>query len=111
MIHLKRKFEAHKLKRCLFSCKLPRSHAGLIPISVSLVKDKFETPSNLLSVIYNNAENEEEDNNHIMVCAKGHTFPNDDKSLQLIEWIEVLRSLGTNISIYHYLMHPNIMKV
>ena len=107
IIHRKKKFDAYKLQRCLFYCKLPRSHVGFTPISVSLVKSKIETPTNLLNVTYNMVK----EDNKIMVCAKGHTFPYEDKSSQLVEWIEVLRSLGANISIYHYLMHPNIQKV
>ena len=46
-----------------------------------------------------------------MVCSKGHTFPTLDISFKFVEWIETLRALGADVSIYYFQMPPNMLKV
>merc|ERR1711878_199897 len=46
------------------------------------------------------------------VCVKGLDFPEDDLSIRLTEWLEVLGSLGADkIFLYNLEVHPNITKV
>ena len=104
------------LRQCLLSCNLPKTHLGKIPISVSLVEKACDTATNHLKVIYNKPKDENvtdggRTTKRFVVCSKGHTFPDVDKSVKLVEWIEILRSLGADVFIYHYDMHPNITKV
>ena len=85
-----------------------------IPVAVSLVEEPCDTATNHLKIIYNKPEHEdvtETKNKRFVVCSKGHTFPHVDKSIQIVEWIEILRSLGVDVFIYHYDVHPNISKV
>ena len=47
----------------------------------------------------------------IAVCSKGLSL-RSDSSLRLVEWVEVLRSLGADtILLYTYQIHPNVAKV
>ena len=80
------------------------------------MEEPCDTATNHLKVIYNKPKEEDvtdekEKKKRFAVCSKGHTFPDVDKSVKLVEWIEVLRSLGANVFIYHFNMHPNISKV
>lgn len=81
-----------------------------IPVALSLVDEECDLATNHLKVIYNKL-GEGEERKKFAVCSKGHTFPNVDKSVNLIEWIEILKSLGANIFVYHFDIHPNISKV
>ena len=45
------------------------------------------------------------------VCAKGHSFPDKDVSLRLLEWIEILDTLGAHPVLYYFHNHPNVLKV
>ena len=102
-------------RQSLLSCSLPKSHKDKIPMSVSLVEKPCDTATNHLKVIYDKPKDKNNTDKgkkkRFAVCSKGHTFPNVDKSVKLVEWIEVLRSLGANVFIYHFNMHPNISKV
>ena len=42
---------------------------------------------------------------------KGHTFPENDMSIRLVEWIEVMKAYGAHPVLYYFHMHPNIIKV
>ena len=45
------------------------------------------------------------------MCSKGLSL-RSDSSLRLVEWVEVLRSLGADtIFLYTYQIHPNVAKV
>ena len=47
----------------------------------------------------------------IAVCSKGLSL-RSDSSLRLVEWVEVLRSLGADtILLYTYHIHTNVAKV
>ena len=57
-------------------------------------------------------EEEGEGKKKFAVCVKGLDFPEDDLSIKLTEWIEVLGSLGADkIFLYNLEVHPNITKV
>ena len=104
------------LWQSLFACNLPNPNTDKIPVAVSLVEDPCDTATNHLKIIYNkpNIEYDTEKKNkkkkRFIVCSKGHTFPHLDRSIRIVEYIEVLKSLGADVSIYHYDVHQNISK-
>ena len=102
------------LKQSLVACVLPNLDNEKIPVAVSLVENPCDTATNHLKIIYNKPKHEdnvkEKKKKRFIVCAKGHTFPQLDKSIKMIEYIEILRSLGVDVSMYHYDVHPNISK-
>ena len=93
------------------SCPLPESHKERIPAVVSIVEESCGRPRNMLRVIYNPlGENEAKEK--FAVCSKGLDFPSEDRSVNLIEWIEISRALGASkIFLYQLDVHPNISKV
>ena len=96
----------------LMACRLPKSHWNKVPISVSIVENICDKPTNNLRVIYNKLPEDETDRKEFAVCVKGLDFPNDDLSVRLIEWIELLRILGADkIFFYNLEVHPNVTKV
>ena len=118
------------LLKTMVSCPLPADNQrDKIPVSVSIVGTEMEEPTNLLKVIYNkprlvshffcfNIQDQKimtcsfvEKRNKFMVCSKGHTFPTLDISFKFVEWIETLRALGADVSIYYFQMPPNMLKV
>merc|ERR1719215_2156197 len=95
----------------LLACQLPKTHWGKTPVSVSIVENKCDKATNNLRVTYNKPE-EGEGKKKFAVCVKGLDFPEDDLSIRLTEWIEVLGSLGADkIFLYNLEVHPNITKV
>ena len=89
-------------------------------------KDARILPSNNLRVVYNprcvlvtslhNVHNiycrsPSDTSRGIAVCSKGLSL-RSDSSLRLVEWVEVLRSLGADtILLYTYQIHTNVAKV
>ena len=101
------------LKQSLLACVLPKSDSKKTPVAVSLVENPCDTATNYLKIIYNkpkHVDNVKKKKKRFIVCSKGHTFPQVDKSIQITEYIEILRSLGADVSIYHYDIQPNISK-
>ena len=95
----------------LLACQLPKALWGQTPASVSIVEDKCDKASNNLRVTYNKPE-EGEQKKKFAVCVKGLDFPEDDLSIRLTEWLEVLGALGADkIFLYNLQVHPNITKV
>ena len=93
----------------LISCQLPETHWGKVPSSVSLVQNHCEIATSNLRIIFNKPL---KDKKHFAVCVKGLAFPEDDISLKLIEWIELLRILGADkIFFYIISVHRNVEKV
>eukprot|EP00092_Neocalanus_flemingeri_P026841 GFUD01029096.1.p1 GENE.GFUD01029096.1~~GFUD01029096.1.p1 ORF type:complete len:574 (-),score=135.79 GFUD01029096.1:85-1806(-) len=93
----------------LLACQLPKTHWGKAPASVSIVEHKCDVATNNLRVIYNKPEGEKK---KFAVCVKGLDFPDDDLSIRLTEWIEVLTTLGADkIFLYNLEVHPNVTKV
>ena len=92
------------------ACQVPQAHRNDRPLSVSLVEEDCETPTNFLNVIHNLPEDGVKA--HFGVCVKGLAVPGDDLSLRMMEWIEVLRALGAEkVFLYNYEVHPNVKKV
>ena len=91
----------------LLSCNIPNTHKNFTPAAVSLVEDDCEKVSNHLNVIFETEKKEKK----FAVCAKGHSFPEVDLSIKLLEWIEVNHALGAQPVIYYFHNHPNIIKV
>ena len=93
----------------LLACQLPKTHWGKAPASVSIVEKKCDVATSNLRVIYNKPEGEKK---KFAVCVKGLDFPDDDLSIRLTEWIELLNTLGADkIFLYNLEVHPNVTKV
>ena len=95
----------------ILSCNAPDSLKHMVPLSVSLMENECpqNKPSNNLKLYYQTHENDEKQG--FAVCSKGLSHL-DDVSLKIIEWIELLRSLGVDkISLHIIAVHPNVMKV
>jgi len=93
----------------LLACQLPKSHWGKAPESVGIVEHVCDTATTNLRVIYNKADGEKK---KFAVCVKGLDFPEDDLSVRLVEWIEMLNILGADkIYLYNLEVHPNVTKV
>ena len=91
------------------SCLNPLVDQGLIPLSVSIVANACDVPSNKFDVIYKLPENGKKKT--VAVCAKLHDF-RDDLSMMLIEWVESLILLGADrVVINVATVHPNMMNV
>jgi len=93
----------------LMACQLPKSHWGEVPESVSIVEKPCDNATNNLRVIYNKHEGKK---HKFAVCVKGLDFPDDDLSVRLVEWLELLHTLGAHkIFLYNLEVHPNVTKV
>lgn len=89
----------------LLSCPNPLASHGLIPISVSLVANISDLPTNKLDVIHNKPPDGLK--KQFAVCVKDVTL-SEDKTLELVEWIEILRILGADkIFMYKNQTHPD----
>eukprot|EP00095_Tigriopus_kingsejongensis_P007169 snap_masked-scaffold211_size255937-processed-gene-1.13 protein:Tk07169 transcript:snap_masked-scaffold211_size255937-processed-gene-1.13-mRNA-1 annotation:"PREDICTED: uncharacterized protein LOC103506484" len=95
----------------MLACQIPSSHWKEVPVSVSVVENVCDKATNNLRVIYNQLEPGEK-KKQFAVCVKGLDFPTDDLSVRLIEWIELLNTLGADkIFLYNLEVHPNVTKV
>ena len=93
------------------TCPLPRAYRNKVPTSVSIVNAACDKPpTNNIKVTYN-LPSDEEPKKKFAVCMKALTFM-DDRSVQLVEWIEIVKALGAE-QIFFYILenHPNIYKV
>lgn len=107
----------------LISCKTPDDR---IPMSVSLVENKCDYPTNNLKIYYEKMYKKWD----FVVCVKGLNFPFEDKSTRLVEWLELVFLLGrkcccrvrtdcdfglftgaSKVHFYQFSVHPNIQKV
>ncbi|SPP89091.1 uncharacterized protein LOC117590688 [Drosophila guanche] len=113
----------------LMGCRMPKGrHQWEVPQMVSLVADACDRARNLLRVVYeveSQAENGTAATNateqeaaiekrplRFAVCVKAMDFPYEDKSWRLIEWLELMRSLGAHkVVFYNAQMHPNMTRV
>jgi hypothetical protein len=73
----------------LISCKAEMIN-GRLPTSVSLVERECDNATNNLKVFRSQGEK----NKNFVVCVKGLSFPFEDKTTRLAEWIEYLNILG-----------------
>ena len=88
----------------LLACQLPKTHWGKTPASVSVVEHKCDTATNNLRVIYNKPPGQKK---KLAVCVKGLDFPEDDLSIRIAEWIQLLHTLGADkIFFYNLEVHP-----
>ncbi|XP_023326460.1 uncharacterized protein LOC111699919 [Eurytemora carolleeae] len=93
----------------LLACQIPKSHWGEVPASVSIVEKECDDATNNIRVIYNKHEGPKK---KFAVCVKGLDFPDDDLSVRLVEWLELLNTLGAEkIFMYNLEVHPNVTKV
>jgi hypothetical protein len=60
---------------------------------VSIVEYQCDTATKNLRVIYNKPEGEKK---NFAECVKGMDFPEDDLNVRLVEWIELLNTLGAD---------------
>ena len=94
----------------ILTCRVPVSHIHKMPVSVSMVERVCDDATTNLRIIHNTPETPQE-RKTFAVCSKGFSIL-DDQSLQVAEWFEILRALGTDkIDIYTMEVHPNIQKV
>lgn len=95
----------------LMACVIPKHHAHLVPEAVTVVENPCNTSTVALRVI-NNRPPAGQQRQDFAVCVKGLSFPDQDISVRLVEWIEILQLLGANkIFLYELEVHPNISKV
>jgi len=98
-------------KPFLLDCPLPENFPKNTPASVSLVIGHCVKATNNLRVVFNKLE-KNETKKDFAVCVKGLSFPKDDLSVRLIEWIEVIKALGADQIFSNLLeVHPNVTKV
>jgi len=95
----------------LMACQLPKNYWNEVPASVSVVEHQCDNATTNLRVVYNKLE-ADEPKKGFAVCVKGLDFPDDDLSVRLVEWLELLNSLGADkIFLYNLEVHPNVTKV
>ncbi|KAL7637968.1 UNVERIFIED_CONTAM: hypothetical protein RMT77_011581 [Armadillidium vulgare] len=105
------------LKARMISCKVPKDNDLKIPIAVSIVRDPCTAPTNILKIggsLSHKEKTKEMSGKNITIglCGKSIFYYNEDYSLQLIEWIEILNRLGiSTFFLYKTLCHKNVEKV
>ncbi len=95
--------DVNGLSAYFFTCRIPSSHQGLVPLAVSVVEDQCHTPTNMLRITYKKSVNKDiqktSGSENIGVCVKGL---NDHKTHRLIEWIELIRVMEVSkFHVYH----------
>lgn len=99
------------LQPYVITCKVPRIKGlkkGVAPNSVSLVESKCDRVSNNLRVMNERPPVKKK----FAVCVKGLDFLQEDLSVRLVEWLELLKILGASkVFLYELEVHPNISKV
>jgi len=94
----------------LLACQVPKSHWREVPTSVSVVEQPCATASVNLRVTYNVPAGGRR--RGFAVCVKGLDFPDDDISVRLAEWLELLRELGADkVFLYTLDVHANVTKI
>jgi len=94
------------LQPYLIACKVPPTHKGRVPVSISLVERPCDTASNNLRVIYNRPADGQKKG--FAVCVKGLDFLHEDLSVRLVEWIELLHLLGAD-KIFMYQLQVGLL--
>ncbi|XP_037801300.1 uncharacterized protein LOC119596195 [Penaeus monodon] len=109
----------------LLTCRIPKYDSHLAPLSVSVVSRPCEKyTKNLLKVfgsmkrnttaaLVNSSKNKESSPVwNAAVCGPALSYYHEDVSIQLVEWLELLRALGfARVFLYETDVHPNIEKV
>lgn len=100
----------HSWQFALISCPVPEHRLDPIPDSVSLqaTSKNDNNLTNIMKVEKNKSESKEK----FVVCMKGMDFLHEDMSTRLIEWIELVKILGSNhVFLYELEIHPNMRTV
>ncbi|XP_069187451.1 uncharacterized protein [Procambarus clarkii] len=98
------------LQPYLMECVVPAEHRHQVPQSVSLVEKPCDKPTNNLRIINNQPQDGQKKD--FAVCVKGLDFSYVDLSVRIVEWLEVLFSLGADkVFFYNLGIHPNISKI
>ena len=110
-------FKDGALQPYLMTCQLPEAddlkakgfRKDQVPVSVSLTEKGCEPVFNNL-VVHNKLPSNRK--GRFAVCVKALDFLQEDLSIHLVEWIELLGLLGADkIFFYEFEVHPNISKV
>jgi len=97
------------LNTYMINCKIPESHRKSIPFAVSISKSKCENVTNILNV---NKPKVNGAKKYLGICLKGLDFPTIDKSIYMVEWLELLKILKVDkVFAYELNVHPNMSKV
>lgn len=103
-------FKQGVLQPYLMACELPKDVRKQIPAVVTLVETQCQTASVALRVVNNVPDVGTK--RDFAVCVKGLLFPDEDQSVRLVEWLELLKILGAHkVYMYQLEIHPNITKV
>ncbi|KAG5667356.1 hypothetical protein PVAND_015339 [Polypedilum vanderplanki] len=93
----------------LISCKIPQNRTDQAPEFVSLTEDRCGFANNVMEVKNKRPKNGHK--KHFLISVKNVEF-NDDVSMLLIEWCEILKILGVDkIEIFIVKAHQNVLKV
>lgn len=103
-------FRQGVLQPYLITCPVPKKYRHLVPESVSLVEKPCDAATTNMRVTNNLPEDGVRKD--FAICVKGLELSHSDLSVRLVEWIEVLRSLGAKkLFFYSFGLHPNVSKV
>ncbi|KAG5667358.1 hypothetical protein PVAND_015341 [Polypedilum vanderplanki] len=92
----------------LISCKIPHHRINQIPKFVSLTEDRCEFANNAMEVKNKRPTNGYK--KHFIVSVKQLDFVKDI-SMQLIEWLEILKILGVDkVEIFVVYAHKNVIR-
>ncbi|XP_037801299.1 uncharacterized protein LOC119596194 [Penaeus monodon] len=109
----------------LLTCRIPKYNSHLAPLSVSVVSRPCEKSimtllkvigsmeRNTTTALVNSSKNKESSPVwNAAVCGPAVSYYHEDVSIQLVEWLELLRALGfARVFLYETDVHPNIEKV
>lgn len=97
------------LQPYLLQCIVPKYFTHLVPLSVSLVENHCDSPTNNLRVINNLPW--ESGKKNFAVCVKGMSGTQDN-SLKMVEWLELMFLLGAHkVFLYDMGVHSNMSKI
>ncbi|KAG5667357.1 hypothetical protein PVAND_015340 [Polypedilum vanderplanki] len=93
----------------LISCKIPQNRLNQVPKFVSLTEDRCGFANNVMEVKNKKPTNGHK--KHFIVSVKQLDFM-EDISIQLIEWLEILKILGVDkVEIFIARAHVNVKKI
>lgn len=94
----------------LAACAIPKPHWDKAPEAVSLVESSCDTATNVLKV--HNDRPADGVKKNFAICMKQLDFLYNDMSVILVEWLEVLFSMGVEkVTLYNVTAHENMVKV
>ncbi|XP_037077783.1 uncharacterized protein LOC119098840 [Pollicipes pollicipes] len=104
-------YEQGVLQPYLMACQVPAALQRLVPRAVTVVERPCDRSTVALRVV-NNRPPAGRQRQQFAVCVKGLSFPDEDMSVRLVEWLETLRAVGAQkVFLYELEVHPNISKV